>query len=461
MRKKWITLLLSSVLICAAFAGCSSKDSTQEESQNDKTQTETPKDSAETNGTEAADLYYEESVKISVLIDTDAQGTYGDAWDAIADRLAEKYNIIVEFENKPNGTEGDNLVKTRLAAGEMTDILFYNAGAGFKALNPEEYFLDLSDQEFTSKLDETYLESVTVDGKTYGVPGASSTAGGIVYNKEIYEELNLEIPLTWEEFLANCDACKEAGYDGILGTYKDDWSSQYILLSDNYNVIAEYPEFAQDLEQNKAKFEDTEIALRSWEKLSDSNAYLNSDYLAASIMDGIDKMLDFEAVHWPITSQLFAYFRDLSSAEDANKFGFFALPGDHEDSNGVTVWMPSSWYISKTSKNQEAALKFMEFYISDEGMEIFKEYCGADGPFLVEGIELPEDTLDGVKDLQQYFDNGNTTLALEFMTSLKGASAAQICAECGSGSMSAKEAAKVYDDDCTKMAQQLGLEGWE
>ena len=64
-------------------------------------------------------------------------------------------------------------------------------------------------------------------------------------------------------------------------------------------------------------------------------------------------------------------------------------------------------------------------------------------------------------ELQAYFDEGRTSLALEFQTALKGASCDQICVECISGSMSAEEAASVYDDDCKKMAQQLGLEGWE
>ena len=47
-------------------------------------------------------------------------------------------NVTFETETRPGGGEGDNLVKTRLATGEMTDIFWYNTGSLFQALNPTE-----------------------------------------------------------------------------------------------------------------------------------------------------------------------------------------------------------------------------------------------------------------------------------------------------------------------------------
>ena len=42
------------------------------------------------------------------------------------------------------GAEADNIVKTRLASGDMADLLIYNSGALLSALNPGEYFIDIS-----------------------------------------------------------------------------------------------------------------------------------------------------------------------------------------------------------------------------------------------------------------------------------------------------------------------------
>ena len=51
---------------------------------------------------------------------------------------AENPDIKIEIETHPGGGEGDNLVKTRLATGDMPDVFRYNAGSLFRALNPRE-----------------------------------------------------------------------------------------------------------------------------------------------------------------------------------------------------------------------------------------------------------------------------------------------------------------------------------
>ena len=47
-------------------------------------------------------------------------------------------NVTFNIETRPGGTEGDNLVKTRLASGEMSDIFAYNSGSLLQALHPTE-----------------------------------------------------------------------------------------------------------------------------------------------------------------------------------------------------------------------------------------------------------------------------------------------------------------------------------
>jgi len=65
-----------------------------------------------------------------------------------------------------------------------------------------------------------------------------------------------------------------------------------------------------------------------------------------------------------------------------------------------------------------------------------------------------------VKDMQTYIDAGQSSLALEFLSPVKGPALEQICVEVGSGIRKADAAAKLYDEDVKKQAQQLGLSGW-
>ena len=79
-------------------------------------------------------------------------------------------NVTITIETHPGGTEGDNLVKTRLATGEMPDIFYYNSGSLLQALNPADTLVDLSGEPFVANLQESYLPTVSAGGAVVGVP---------------------------------------------------------------------------------------------------------------------------------------------------------------------------------------------------------------------------------------------------------------------------------------------------
>ena len=276
--------------------------------------------------------------------------------------LAEKeIGVKIKVETHPSGYDGDNLIKTRLASGDIPDLIAYNSGALLKALNPSEYFIDISDEEFSQNLDDTYKSSVSVDGATYGIPFNSTQAGAVVYNKEMYEKYNLEVPKTWDEFLSNCDELKENGEAAVLGTFADSWTSQVTFLGDCYNLLEEAPEFIEELEAGKAKFASTPVALRGFEKTADLTEYFNADYLATTYDDGCDMMANGEAAHWIILTQALSNIYELYG-DDVNKLGVFGVPRDDADNVGLTLWMPTSIYGNKNSDKQEAILKIKKMF---------------------------------------------------------------------------------------------------
>ena len=172
--------------------------------------------------------------------------------------LAEqKYGIHVELEYRPSGPEGENVVKTRLAAGEMDDLCYFNSGSLLQALNPAQNFVDLTKDPMVKNAIDSYKASVTVDGRIYGVPIGTVMGGGWLYNKKLYSQFGLKVPKTWSELLANCEKIKRAGKTPVLGSYKDDWSSQLIILADFVNVQAQVPNFASNYTAHKVGFADT------------------------------------------------------------------------------------------------------------------------------------------------------------------------------------------------------------
>ncbi|HHY49351.1 MAG TPA: extracellular solute-binding protein [Alphaproteobacteria bacterium] len=377
---------------------------------------------------------------------------------------AENPDIKIEIETRPGGGEGDNIIKTRLATGEMTDVFRYNAGSLFQALNPAQTLVDLTDEPWQANVLDSFKQVVTgPDGRIYGAPEEAAMGGGILYNKKIYEELGLSVPKTWDEFMANNQKIKDAGKVAVIQTFGDTWTSQLFVLGDFFNVQAAVPNFAADYTAGKAKYATTPAAMRGFEYGQQvyEAGFLNEDFAAATFNDGVRMVATGEGAHYPmLTFAIGGIAQDYP--ENLNDVGFFAIPGPEAEPNGVTVWMPAAVYIPRTTEHLEEAKRFVAFIASTKGCDARTAANGATGPYVIKGCELPADVPPAVADLQTYFNqDGTTAPALEFVSPVKGPALEQITVEVGSGIRPAAEAAALYDEDVRKQAQQLGLPGWE
>ncbi len=457
--KKLLAMLLLMVMAVSLLAGCGNGGSTSKEPTAEPTQVPakeepTSETKEEAPGTADREWEYKEAT-LTFLVGNSASLA---GLEAVAALAKEKLGITLEIENIVGGADGDNLLKTRLASGDVTDIVVYNSGAKFMALNPSEYFIDISGEEFAGRLDDTYAQTVSADGATYGVPQASSQAGAVLYSKPLYEKYNLEIPKTWADFIKNCQVLKDAGETALIGTFADSWTTQLLYLGDNFNVLAKEPAFPVDFEAGIAKYATSEAGLASFAKLAETKDYYNADYMAATYDDGCDMLANAEGGHWIMLTQALSNIYELYG-DKVDDIGVFPIPSDDASVNGLTVWMPLSLYGYKNSDKKEDIMRFMEFYVSDEGLDAYTSAVLPDGPYCIKGYELPEKSYQAVaKDMQPYFDAGNTKVALEFITAIKGANCESICQEVVTGQSTAEDAAKAYDADCLKQAVQLGFD---
>lgn len=401
-------------------------------------------------------------VQLSITLDGNAETNA--AMEALtAAYTAAHPDVTFEIENRPGGAEGDNLVKTRLATGEAGDILQYNSGSLFQALNPVETLVDLTAIPGQANVVESFKSVVTAaDGTVRGVPFGAAMGGGIYYNKKIYAELGLSVPKTWDEFMANNEKIKAAGKVAVAQTYKDTWSSQLFVLADFYNVLAAEPNFATDYTANKAKYATTPAATAGFQHLEDvfKAGYLNEDFGAATFDDGVRMVATGEAAHYPMLTFALGNIKQ-NYPENLADVGFFAQPGNDAAKNGLTVWMPAALYIPASSENVDAAKAFLDFVASVEGCNLMIGANGATGPYLIKDCALPADVPPSVADMMPYFQTeGLTAPALEFLSPIKGPALEQFTVEVGSGIRPAAEAAALYDGDVEKQAKQLGLPNW-
>jgi raffinose/stachyose/melibiose transport system substrate-binding protein len=452
-----LSVLMTAVLIVGLLAGCGSSSSDSENRGAEGLQKEDVGIDGSIEEESITDTEHED-VTITMLVDKETTIT---GLEAVCELAKKELGITVEIEKRVGGVDGDNIVKTRLASGDMSDICVYNSGCKFSMLNPSEYFLDLSNQEFIDKVDDSYLNAVTVEGAIYGVPAVlCSSAGVVLYNKDLYEEYNLEVPHTWDDFLKNCDVLKAAGEVAVIGSFAESWTTQVIYLGDHYNVQAENPDFAVQFNEGKAKYATDPAGLRSWQKAADLASYYNEDYTATTYNVACDMLVNGDGAHWIINSNGVLNNIYSNYGDDVNKVGAFGIPGDSADDHGITTWPSNGFYVNKNSEHIDDILRFLDFWLSEESVNTYLEIQPPAGPIVVKGVSLPDDAFEAVKDEQAYIDAGKACPALEYQTAVKGASCEQITQEVGTRQISAEEAAKAYDDDCLKQAVQLGLD-WE
>jgi raffinose/stachyose/melibiose transport system substrate-binding protein len=445
IHRKSLIQMFSILCLIALLAGCTAVP------------TQAPASSAAPAEEAAAS---DEPVTLTFLVD-EAEANVASVNAYVAAYTALHPNVTIEVEVRPGGTEGDNIVKTRLATGEMTDIFWYNTGSLLQALQPADTLVDLSQEPFIANIVESFLPTVSHGDGIYGVPGQTAMGGGILYNRKVYEDLGLSVPTTWEEFAANNEAILAAGIAPVIATFGDTWTSQLFVLADYYNVETAVPGFAEAYTANQAKYATTPAAMAGFEYLAEGfeKGWYQQDFATTRFEQGLQLLAEGAGAHYPMLT--FALSTIATQTPDlVENIGFFAQPGTDAAANGVTIWMPAGVYIPKTTSNLEVAKDFLAFIASVEGANALSAAVEPTGPYMIKGVELPDTVLTAVKEIAAYIDAGKSGPALEFLSPIKGPSLEQITVAVGTGQMTPEDAAVAYDEDVENQAQQLGLEGW-
>ncbi|HEY6707566.1 MAG TPA: extracellular solute-binding protein, partial [Actinomycetota bacterium] len=342
-----------------------------------------------------------------------------------AQALAEAFHaknpdVTVQVQTRPGGSEGDNIVKTRLSTGEMTDVFLYNSGSLFQALNPKQNLTPVTGEAWASQVEDVFKPVVSVDNELYGAPITGASAGGILYNRKVYEKLGLQVPKTWAEFMANNAKIKAAGIDPVIQTYQDTWTSQLFVLADFHNVAAADPSWAEKYTAGQVKYAQ-EPAVKGFQRLEEVHkaGYENKNYRSMKFEAGVKLLASGKGAHFPMLTFAVGV---LASDPNLNDIGFFGQPGDDASKAGMTIWMPAGLYIPKSTEGAqlEAAKKFVAFVASPEGCDVQTKVYPPAGPYMVKGCELPAEAPQAIKDVVAYVEKGNITPALEFSSPIKG-----------------------------------------
>ena len=192
-----------------------------------------------------------------------------DGIKAVTAAAEKKLNISITIDLRPGGAEGDNVVKTRLATGDMDDLSYYNSGSLFQALNPPQNFVDLTDEPYMSTVLDSFKSTVSVDGRVYGIPAAYGHGRRMAVQQEglraARPEGSHDVGRAPGQLRQDQGCRKDRGHRLLQGRLDVPAHLPGRLLQ----RAGEDPTFAADYTAHKATIAGTPMALRSFEKLQE------------------------------------------------------------------------------------------------------------------------------------------------------------------------------------------------
>lgn len=302
-------------------------------------------------------------------------------------------------------------IRNALSANPPDVINWYAANRMAPYVNAG-LFEDVSDLWEDGSLEglDSVRGALTLDDRQWGVP-YTYYQWGVYYREDIFNELGLSEPATFEEELANCQVIVDSGRACYTIGTKFLWTAGGWF--DYLNMRTNGFDFHMELARGEVSWTDDRVreTFANWRQLIDMGAYV-ADHQSYSWQEALQFMTDGDAVAYLMGNFAVAPMRDAGLSDDQIDFYQFplidaSLP-QGEDAPTDTFHIPSG------AANKDAARAFLRFVTSADvqteinngenlGQLPVNAGSGVDADeFLEQGFEMLSSNAQG--GVAQFFD---------------------------------------------------------
>lgn len=357
MRKKILSAILCMMIGATAMVGCGDKaDSTQ------------AKDGGK--------------VKLR-MTNWNNEDTMKDMLKYLSEKLP---NLEIEYQFIDNSNY-NTIVDTQLSAEEGPDIICESPASALKHAK-------LGYLENVNDLAKKYSDSGTnvykYDNNVYALPGISWFEG-IYYNEKLFEENNIQIPKTFDEYIEVCKKFQSLGIKPLAAGLK---SWEPLLKNSMAFVTAEYlstdagKNFGQEYREGKVKLDGT------WNMYLDKWSEMIKDGIYTKDMTGIDHDQALEEFATGKAAMYCSGPWDLEAIMSKNpdlKLNMMPFYGT-KPSDGWLIGGPGCGFaVNSKSKNKDAAMEVLKAISTEEGQKALWENNQGGSSYLTgTSFTLPE-----------------------------------------------------------------------
>lgn len=357
--KKFLVL---SVIFCMLFtmAGCAA-DTTE--------RTEAP---AETAGTESSETT--ESPRVAELNVMMSIPQFMDQWDTYATQFEAKMlaeeNIKVKVNlEMPSSDQYESVLQARLTGGDAPDVYTLHSN-NIAVYDKAGNLTDLSSEPLAGKIYENVKGTVSIDGKLMGVP-LESQAWGVLYNKDIFEENDLEVPKTLDDLKNICAVLNENEITPFMLAYQEQWVPQLMTaLTLGGKVSGEVPDWVDRMYKDEGSYQEVVDIFGPIDLImaNGNNRAMEMGSQAGAAEFAMGKTAMFVQGTWASGT--------IMETNPDMRLGVFALPvNNNEACTSVNLSTSTTLAVHPDTKEMDLALMFANYVLDDEDSAALFQAC--------------------------------------------------------------------------------------
>ena len=308
---------------------------------------------------------------------------------------AETGNKVVDMSATSDDTFKVRIV-TDFETGSEPDVLFFFIGADANSFIEAGKVVSIEDiraeyPDYASNMSDGRIPASLVDNKAYAVP-VNGIWEAMFVNMEVLDAAGVAKPgadYTWEQFEADCQKIKDAGYTPIaaaLGDIPHYWWEFAIFNHTTPENHLTIPESASDeigqgwvaaMEDIKALYEAGYFPDNTLSAKDDETFAMFVDGKAAFLIDG----------SWKVNGIVSACQSDPDDAstldaEKLSKFDVTYVPAkDSRKTTDLLGGLTMGYYITKKAwddpAKRQAAVDFVSFMTSDDVVPVFAQHAAS------------------------------------------------------------------------------------
>lgn len=294
-----------------------------------------------------------------VKVTLETAPTAANGWSTLQDSMLASKNVdlLAEFPATPTGFPPSY---TKLAPGNPASLV------------TSHQLMNLANQPFMKYYDKDESSySLGYNGGIYGVTAAAYVNnGGMWYKKSLLDKYNMQVPTTYDQFIADCKTFKAHGISCVYVAGKDGY--QNILFAGIYNQL---------IMQNTPASQATAVSLTRakafWNGTQNwtSPVYQTAAAEYEQVMNYVEPAAAGVAAQtapgqWAVNTANYPFFIDgsydgntITQANPSLSLGFFAFPGTNNPSwNRVPIAADLTWTVPVWAKHQKLALEWLNMF---------------------------------------------------------------------------------------------------